>query len=145
MEDLPKTQWTCYAEAGPPRGGGGQEGELAPVPKQVGVPNLRNILKLNKAPSKSGRVQAITTALKAPLEVVSTLWRTVNRFLVLLFENNDVIGPRIKFCPGPREFSRQPCAEGPYFFINFDQHVWMMSYIEILMSFQTISSINCGL
>ena len=38
------------------RGGGGQ---LAPGPKQVGAPNLKNILKLNKAPSKSGLVQGI--------------------------------------------------------------------------------------
>ena len=39
--------------------GGGRGGQLAPGPKQVGAPNLRNILKLNKAPSKSGRVQGI--------------------------------------------------------------------------------------
>ena len=38
------------------RRGGGQ---LAPGPKQVRAPNLRNIPKLNKAPSKSGRVQGI--------------------------------------------------------------------------------------
>ena len=37
------------------RGGG----QLAPGPKQVGAPNLRNILKLNKAPSKSGQVPGI--------------------------------------------------------------------------------------
>ena len=34
-------------------GGGDRGGQLAPGPKQVGAPNLRNILKLNKAPSKS--------------------------------------------------------------------------------------------
>ena len=47
---------------GPPRGG--QEGQLAQGPKQVGAPNLRNILKLNKAPSKSGRVQGINGCIK---------------------------------------------------------------------------------
>ena len=36
------------------RGAGGQ---LAPDPKQVRALNLRNILKLNKVPSKSERVQ----------------------------------------------------------------------------------------
>ena len=40
-------------QQGPPRGGQGG-GQLAPGPKQVGPPNLRNTLKLNKAPSKSG-------------------------------------------------------------------------------------------
>ena len=39
--------------------GGGRGGQLAPGPKQVGGPNLRNILKLNKAPPKSGQVQGI--------------------------------------------------------------------------------------
>ena len=34
-------------------------GQLTPGPKQVGAPKLRNILKLNKAPSKSGLVQGI--------------------------------------------------------------------------------------
>ena len=38
---------------------GSAGGQLAPGPKQVGAPNLRNILKLNKAPSKSRRVQGI--------------------------------------------------------------------------------------
>ena len=47
-----------YDGPGPQRGGG-QGGQLAPGPKQVGAPNLRNIPKLNKAPSKSGRVQGI--------------------------------------------------------------------------------------
>ena len=41
------------------KGGGGAGGQFAPVPKQVGAPNLRNVLKLNKAPSKSGQVQGI--------------------------------------------------------------------------------------
>ena len=46
--------------SGPPRGG-----QLAPGPIQVGAPNLRNILKLNKAPSKSGGGdKALTAALK---------------------------------------------------------------------------------
>ena len=47
-----------YVCPGPPRGGAGG-GQLSPSPKQVGAPNLRNILKLNKAPSKSGLVQGI--------------------------------------------------------------------------------------
>ena len=42
--------------AGPPRGGRQGGGQLALGPKQLGAPNLRNILKLNKAPSRSGRV-----------------------------------------------------------------------------------------
>ena len=37
--------------------GGGAEEQLAPGPKQVGVSNLRNILKLNE-------YKALTTALK---------------------------------------------------------------------------------
>ena len=49
---------------GPPRGGGGRGGQLAPGPKQEGAPNLRNILKLNKASSKSGRVQGINGCIK---------------------------------------------------------------------------------
>ena len=40
-------------------GGGAGGGATCPGPKQVGAPNVRNILKLNKAPSKSGRVQGI--------------------------------------------------------------------------------------
>ena len=43
-------------------GAGG--GELAPGPKPVGAPNLRNILKLNKAPLKSERVQGINGCIK---------------------------------------------------------------------------------
>ena len=41
---------------------GGQQ--LAPGPKQEGAPNLRNILKLNKASSKSGRLQGINGCIK---------------------------------------------------------------------------------
>ena len=63
-------------------GGGAGGGQLAPGPKQVGAPNLRNILKLNKAPSDSGRI-----------------WNAVHRLLVLLFENNDVIGAPNKILP----------------------------------------------
>ena len=95
---------------GPPRGGGGQGGQLAPGPKQEGAPNLKNILKLNKASSKSGRVQGINGCIKRHwrprLEVFSTLWSTVHWFLVLLFENNDVIGAPNKILPrAPRVFS----------------------------------------
>ena len=43
---------------------GGQGGQLAPGPKQIGGPNLRNILKLNKAPSKSGREQGTNGCIK---------------------------------------------------------------------------------
>ena len=46
------------------REGGGQGGQLAPGPEQEGGPNLRNILKLNKAPSKSGRVQGVNGCIK---------------------------------------------------------------------------------
>ena len=46
------------------REGEGQRGKLVPGPKQVGASNLRNILKLNKAPSKSGRVQGINGCIK---------------------------------------------------------------------------------
>ena len=49
---------------GPPRGGGQGGGQLAPGPKQVGAPNFRNILKLNKAPLKSERVQGINGCIK---------------------------------------------------------------------------------
>ena len=35
-------------QPGPPRGGSRGGGQLAPDPNQVGAPNMRNILKLNK-------------------------------------------------------------------------------------------------
>ena len=53
-------------------------------------------------------------SLRAPLEVFSTLWSTVHLFLVLLFENNDVIGaPNI---PGPANSLDSPV----YSTANFD-------------------------
>ena len=59
------------------RDGGGQ---LAPGPKQVGAPNLRNILKLNKAPIKSGRVQGINGCIKG---MKGPVYRYSQRFGVL--------------------------------------------------------------
>ena len=68
--------------AGPLREGGGQgRGQLAPGPKQVGPPsNLRNILKLNKMPSKSGEYKALTAAFKG---IKGPVWRYSQRFGVL--------------------------------------------------------------
>ena len=40
----------------------------------------------------------------------STLWSTAYLFLVLLFENYDVIGPLNQLCSGPRKFSGRPCC-----------------------------------
>ena len=45
--------------SGPPREGGGAEGQLSPGPQPQGDLNLRNSQKLSKAPSKLGRVQGI--------------------------------------------------------------------------------------
>ena len=44
------------------RGEGG--GQLAPDPKQVGAPNLKNILKLNKPHQNRGEYKALTAAFK---------------------------------------------------------------------------------
>ena len=65
--------------AGPLRGGAGRQ--LAPGPKQVAPPpNLRNILKLNKMPSKSGEYKALTAAFKG---IKGPVWRYSQRFGVL--------------------------------------------------------------
>ena len=64
IKQIPNIDILCSVELGPPRGGGGRGGQLAPGPKQVGPPNLRNILKLNNASSKSGRVQGINGCIK---------------------------------------------------------------------------------
>ena len=61
-------------------GGGGAGGQIALGPKQLGAPNLRNILKLNKAPSKSGRVQSINGCIKG---MKGPVYRYSQRFEVL--------------------------------------------------------------
>ena len=61
-----------------------------PTHKWPVASNLRNSLKLSKAPSKSGECKA----LRAPFSgILNAFWSTVRLFLVyLLFKNNDVIG-----------------------------------------------------
>ena len=77
-----------YMSRAAERGGGGggnlpQTSRLqggATCPKQVGAPNLRNILKLNKAPSKSGRKQGNNDCIKG---MKGPVYRYSQRFGVL--------------------------------------------------------------
>ena len=80
---------------------GRQEGDRGGGGNWLGLQTSRG-LQLEKYPrieqglTKFGgstrQLKAALKGLKGPLDVFSTLWNTVNRFLVLLFENNYVIG-----------------------------------------------------
>ena len=90
--------------ARPPRGGKGRRKQLAPAPppQPTRAPSLRISLELSKVPSRSGDCKA----LKASLEIFSTLWSVVRLLLGFLF---DVIeAPRNKFASGPANFLGGP-------------------------------------